>query len=354
MPDPTIPPEGGYAYPPGPPVQDPVRPLGRQGGAPIINPGFIAPDLGQSYLQPSGPPPITQPKRPGTAAPYPSSSRPGSAGPGGFSQQRPMSAVGYGPQPRIPSGVQATNRRYSAVIGAPGIIPPAGTYPTGPPRPFTSMGDAQGRRPTPAGRQPYPLTDGYGSPLNGPGYPGGFNGEPVPHIRTPNPSQMHGNRPPPAGAVGGADIGFEAPPLRPKPAKPPAQSTAGGAQGPHGKPMKRLSGMLGGKQPGQMGPPSGAQGGPPPRPSQTPPSGAQGSPPLRPSQGPPTPPANFSHNQATIPPQPSGQAPKPQSTPLPKPPTKGPKTFDEMGVGPHTQKDQDCVCYPHFALFRII
>src|SRR5205085_1698096 len=124
-----------------------VRPLGRQGGAPLVNPGFIAPDFAQSYLQPVGPPSITQPKRPGTTVPYPTS-RPESAGPGGPPQPRPMSAVGYGPQPRIPSGVQATNRRYSAVLGAPGVIPPAGTYPTGPPRPFTSMGDAQGRRPT--------------------------------------------------------------------------------------------------------------------------------------------------------------------------------------------------------------
>ncbi|KAG0132890.1 hypothetical protein HOY82DRAFT_605322 [Tuber indicum] len=313
MPDPTIPPGGNYNYPPGPPpMQEPPRPLVRQGTMPNVNTSFIAPDLGQSYLNPGNGPlsAVQPPVRPGTAVPYPV--RPGSAGSGALPHARPMSAVGY-------------------AIGGPGAILPAGTYPGGPPRPFTAM-DNQGRRPPPGGRQqqPYPTVDEYPSPQGrqGSGYPGGFNGEPVPHINTPKPSQMHGNQgiKPPGTPI---DIGFEAPAPRPKPAKSPAPSTMGG-------PNRRNSGAAGDRRPGSSLGPHGQHR--PPN-QQGPPNKAHGSPQLGPTPGPPSPPINPS---LTPRPPPSSATPKPQSAPLPKPPGKGPKTFEEMGV-PQQTKEQDCV-----------
>ncbi|RPA98827.1 HCP-like protein [Choiromyces venosus 120613-1] len=313
MPDPTIPPGNNYSYPTGsPPVQEPLRPSVRPGTMPNVNTSFIAPDLGQSYMDPGNGSlsAVQPPRRPGTTAPYPV--RPGSPGSGVPPHARPMSAVGY-------------------AMGGQGMIPPAGIYPGGPPRPFTAM-DNQGRRP-PGGRQqpPYPGPDEYSSPQGrqGPGYPGGFNGESVPHINTPKPSQMHGNQgiKPPGTPI---DIGFEAPAPRPKPAKSPAPSTMGG---PHNK---RISSSSGDKRPGSSLSPHGQQW---PVNQQGPPNKGQGSPPLGPTPRSPSPPVNPSQ---TPKPPPSSATPKPQSTPLPKPPGKGPKTFEEMGV-PQQTKDQDCV-----------
>ena len=212
------------------------------------------------------------------------------------------------------------------------MIPPAGTYPGGPPRPFTAM-DNQGRRP-PGGRQqqPYPSVDEYSLPegRQGPVHPGGFNGGPIPHINTPKPSQTHGNQgiKPPGTPI---DIGFEAPAPRPKPAKSPAPSAMGGPGG-------RNSGVVD-KRPGSsLGPYSQQR---PPN-QQGPPNKAHGSPPFGPTPGPPSPPVNPSQTPR---PPPSSATPKPQSTPLPKPPGKGPKTFEEMGV-PQQTKEQDCVSIP--------
>lgn len=330
MPDPANP-GGNYDYRPSPlpaqhpqhPQHPPQHPL-RQGTMPNINPGFMSPDVA-AHLQPYGPQSAIQPQRPGSTAPYPI--RPGSAGPGSHQPHRPSSAAGFGPLPRLAFGMSRTNRFNSIVMGGspPGMIPPAGTYPTGPTRPFTSMSQ---RRSSGAGRPP------YGPPqhppnLNGPdgaGYPGGYNGEAVPRIHTPKPPQQGGSFP--------LDIGFEAPDPRPKPSKtappsgpiaaPPggsgrpgtAQGRPGTAQGPQGPIIKK--------------PLPGTQRG-----------GGQGSPELfSPTNGPSSPPRAAVQVARPV----SAEAPpKPASTPLPKPPGKGPKTFEEMGVPPGPKNEQDCV-----------
>lgn len=203
-----------------------------------------------------------------------------------------------------------------------GVIPPAGTYPTSQPRPFTSMGDAgPGRRPSGTGRQAFGSSQGYPSHLNGPdstGYPGGFNSEIVPRIQTPKPPLQ--DKPSPL------DIGFEAPDPRPKSSKtaPPGGAIAappstsgrpGTAQGSHGSLTKKLPGPQHGStqgNPGFFNLPDGPS-----------------SPPQTPVQVP---------RPAT-----TETPPKPASTPLPKPPGKGPKTFEEMGVPPGPKNEQDCV-----------
>lgn len=208
--------------------------------------------------------------------------------------------------------------------GPPGMIPPAGTYPAPSPRPFNSMGDtvpAPGRRPSGAGRQPYGPPHGYPPHVNGPegpGYPGGFNGDTVPRIHTPKPPQTGKSAP--------LDIGFEAPEPRPKPSKtaPPAGSIAPPPSG-SGRP-----GTSQGSQGGAGKKPQGSQYG-----------SGQGSPDFfRPSNGPPTPPVNTA--QAPRPPT-AETVSKPTSTPLPKPPGKGPKTFEDMGVPQAPKQEQDCV-----------
>lgn len=324
MPDPAIP-GGNYNYGPGPlPTQHPPRPL-RQGTMPNVNTGFMMPDM-TSHLQPFGPQSAIQPQRPGSAAPYPV--RPGSAGPGSHQPHRPSSAAAFGPLPRPISGVPRTNRPYSIAMGGgppPGAILPAGTYPTGPPRPFTSMGDVgPGRRSSGAGRQPYGQPLGYPSQPNGPdgpGYPGGFNGDTVPRIHTPKPPQQ--------GKPSPLDIGFEAPDPRPKTSK-----TA-----PPGGPIAAPPSGLGrpGTAQGSQGPVSKK----PPGPQY---GGSQGSlENFNSTNGPSSPPQTAT--QAPRPPT-AEAPPKPVSTPLPKPPGKGPKTFEEMGVPPGPKNEQDCVSIP--------
>lgn len=336
MPDPANP-GGNYNYRPGPlPAQQPPRSYpARQGTMPNISTGFMAPDIA-GHLQPFGPHSAIQPQRPGSAAPYPI--RPGSAGLGSHQPHRPSSAAGFGPLPRQNFGMPRTNRSHSIAMGggSPGILP-AGTYPTGAPRPFASMSDASpGRRPSGAGRQPYGPPQGHPPHSNGPdgaGYPGGFNGETAPRTHTPKPGQQV------------LDIGFEAPDPRPKPSKtaPPAGPIAPPPSDP------RRPGTAQGRPGTGQGRPNTAQG--PHQGSQGPiikkplpgtqHGGGQGSPEIfGPTNGPSSPPRTAAQVARPI----SVEAPpKPASTPLPKPPGKGPKTFEEMGVPQGPKNEQDCV-----------
>lgn len=329
MPDPG----GNYNYRPGPlPAQHPPRthPL-RQGTMPNVNTGFIAPGLA-GHLQPFGPQSAIQPQRPGSAAPYPI--RPGSAGLGSHQPHRPSSAAGFGPLPRPIFGIPRANRSHSiAMGGGPPGIPPAGTYLTGPPRPFTSMNDSNtGRRPSGAGRQGYGPPPGHPPSSNGPdgaGYPGGYTGEAAPRVNTPKPHQH------------ALDIGFEAPDPRPKPSKtaPPSGSIApppggpprpGTAQGRPGTGQGRPNTAQGPQSPIVKKPLPGTQHG-----------GGQGSSEFfGQTNGPSSPPRAATQAARPV----SAEAPpKPASTPLPKPPGKGPKTFEEMGVPQGPKNEQDCV-----------
>ncbi|KAH0609315.1 uncharacterized protein H6S33_012801 [Morchella sextelata] len=296
MPDPTIP-GGNYNYNSGPPPGQ--RPT-RQATMPNINPGFISPEIA-SHLQPFGVPQSPAQARPGSAAPYPLS------GPG----------PGPGPHPRGPGAF---------VMGGgppPGMIPPAGTYPAGPPRPFTAMSDSSpSRRPSGAGGQPYGPPQQQGYPPHSPeaGYPGGFNGETVPRIHTPKPPGL------PSGPAP-VNIGFEAP-ERPKPSKTAPPS------GPIAPPPSTTS---------NSGRPGTSQGSAPPRQQQQ-----QQQQPMAPQHGggqaghelfdgPPTP-TNKTQRPTT-----AESTPKPVSAPLPKPPGKGPKTFEDMGVPQAPKQDGDCI-----------
>lgn len=211
----------------------------------------------------------------------------------------------------------------------PGMIPPAGTYPAGPPRPFTAMSDSSpSRRPSGAGGQPYgPPPQQQGYPPHSPeaGYPGGFNGETVPRIHTPKPPGL------PSGPAP-VNIGFEAP-ERPKPSKTAPPS------GPIAPPPSNNA------NPGRPGT---SQGPAPPRQQQQ-----QQQQPMAPQHGggqaghelfdgPPTP-TNKTQRPTT-----AESAPKPVSAPLPKPPGKGPKTFEDMGVPQAPKQDGDCVSAHYF------
>ncbi|KAH8146051.1 uncharacterized protein LAJ45_09973 [Morchella importuna] len=208
----------------------------------------------------------------------------------------------------------------------PGMIPPAGTYPAGPPRPFTAMSDSSpSRRPSGAGGQPYgPPPQQQGYPPHSPeaGYPGGFNGETVPRIHTPKPPGL------PSGPAP-VNIGFEAP-ERPKPSKTAPPS------GPIAPPPSNNA------NPGRPGT---SQGPAPPRQQQ---QQQQQQQPMAPQHGggqaghelfdgPPTP-TNKTQRPTT-----AESAPKPVSAPLPKPPGKGPKTFEDMGVPQAPKQDGDCI-----------
>ncbi|KAL7268856.1 hypothetical protein RUND412_008502 [Rhizina undulata] len=281
MPDPSIP-SGNFNYPSGPlHPQEPPRQM-RFGTPQSVNPNFINTDIpGQTYS------PVVQPLRPGTTVPYPT--RPSSSGgmAPGIPPHRPNSAVsyGYGHPPRPLPGTPRTNRSSS---GGPGMIIPAGTYPTGP----------AGRQPGgPPGRQPYP-GQGFppGTPPPGGMYPG--YDDAVPTIKQPKP---------PHGKPGPIDVGFEGP--RHKPGLPP------GGLGPKKQGLPSSPRMA-----------TPAQALPPQKPS---------TPPVNPAQTPKPPPAPIS----------PGPAPSPAPSPAPKhqgPPGKGPKTFEEMGV-PQQPKDQECV-----------
>jgi len=276
-----------YNYASGPPphAQNQRQPP-RNNTMPPINTDFIRQD---QYGQPYGPQSAIQPPRPGTAVPYPA--RPGSSSglAPGHAPMRPSSATGYGP----------------------GIIPPAGTYPAGPPRTSSAMSTMSGppapgrgragygpSGPPPSGRQPYP------GPQGPHGIPPMQSAPPETHYPPPQ------NRPPPV-----ADIGFEAPLPRPQPPKSPA-------------PSKASSGGPGRRPPSSHGSTY----------SQTQPSPSQ-----RPV-GLPASPSPVQHQQTMPPPQ-AAPTPKP-TTPAPaaapKPPGKGPKTFEEMGV-PQQAKEQECV-----------
>ncbi|KAL0637812.1 hypothetical protein Q9L58_003202 [Maublancomyces gigas] len=220
-----------------------------------------------------------------------------------------------------------------AMGGGPPGIPPAGTYLTGPPRPFTSMSDSNtGRRPSGAGRQGYGPPPGHPPSSNGPdgaGYPGGYTGEAAPRVNTPKPHQH------------ALDIGFEAPDPRPKPSKtaPPSGPIApppggpprpGTAQGRPGTGQGRPNTAQGPQSPIIKKPLPGTQHG-----------GGQGSSEFfGQTNGPSSPPRAATQAARPV----SAEAPpKPASTPLPKPPGKGPKTFEEMGVPQGPKNEQDCV-----------
>jgi hypothetical protein len=292
MPDPVIPPAGQYF----PPRGNSIQPL---------NTNFIrtddVPPHGMSYGAQSA----MIPPRPGTAGtplPYPPGGRPGSSNglnTGNYGPMRPSSAAGYGPQPqpRPISGGRLANRPSSIAAGGPGMIPPAGTYPAGPPpRAGTAMGSLG------PGRMPHPGPQGY--PPNNSFKPDGQLG--------PGSGPDGKHRPPPV------DIGFVAPDIKPprSPApRPPPTGTMSSGQG----------GRLVGNGPQTPLSPSGKPG----LPNSPSPSGASWS----------------AQAQSTPQPEPA-PAPTPPPAPAKTPAvSKGPKTFEEMGV-PQQQKEQDCVCFP--------
>jgi hypothetical protein len=316
MPNPVIPPAGQYF----PPRGNSIQPL---------NTNFIrtddVPPHGMSYgAQSAMIPP--RPGTAGTALPYPPGGRPGSSNglnPGNYGPMRPSSAAGYGPQPqpRPFSGGRLANRPSSIAAGGPGMIPPAGTYPPGPPpRTNTAMGSLGGNLGPGGPNAGFQKPSGSGGPPPGPGrmpYPGP-QGHPPNNSFKPDgqfgPDGKH--RPPPV------DIGFVAPDVKP-PRSP----------GPRAPPSGTMSSGQGGRLPVGNGPQTPlSPSGKPTLPNSPSPSGAPWS-----AQAPSTP-------QSEPAPAPVAATPPPAPA---KPPTagKGPKTFEEMGV-PQQQKDQDCVCFP--------
>ncbi|KAA8909806.1 hypothetical protein FN846DRAFT_941588 [Sphaerosporella brunnea] len=199
--------------------------------------------------------------------------------------------------------------------GGPGTIPPAGTYPAGPPRAGTAMGalgnpgpNGSFRKPSGGppgpGRMPYPGPQGY--PPNNPVKPDGQYGAGSGPDGKP--------RPPPV------DIGFVAPDIKPprSPApRPPKSPISTGT----------MSSGQGGRLPlGSGGPATPMSPGPngkPGLPNSPAPGGAPWSAPPQPEPAP----------------APAPPAPAPIKSPAAG---KGPKTFEEMGV-PQQTKEQDCV-----------
>lgn len=361
-----MPEPGQYGYPNGPVApHDRVQHPPRQGSMPPINTNFIRTDDGM--MPPHGPMnmnPHNLPPRSGTAVPFHNGPRPGSSNglnPGHQAPMRPSSASGYGGPTRPPPGVQLTDRPFTANVN-PGMIPPAGTYPTGPmgpmgpPRnqgpPMMNGPGGPGRRPSgshPQGRPPFAGPGGPpmhpGSPGPGPhGYPNRL--PPGPQGRPPADGRP---RPPPV------DIGFEAP--KPKSPMPPRSPGGFMSPGPNGKPVGLPS------SPSPNGASWSAQNKPllpPPQQQGPPPMQQQAPPPMVQQQAPPP---KIQHQQ-----QPSkaskasdidDQVFSPQSqhssnsmiqdlppkpVAKPPPPGKGPKTFEDMGV-PQPPKEQDCVSF---------
>lgn len=330
MPDPLNPQPGQYNYPAQKRHQFPPR----QGSMASVNTNFIrtddAPPHDMSYgiesaigphdahphgIPPHGIPPAGTygtlqsailPPRSGSAIPYALNGRPGIPNVLGGPGPRPSSAAGYGSQPRPLSSAP-----FSTASGAPGVIPPAGTYP---PRAGTAMGSMGG--PGPSG--PFRKPSGHGPPPHGPGR------RPVPPPSSApdgygaGPESKH--RPP------SVAVGFEAPIANPPRSPRPPRSPGPGKQA--GQPGRRPVGgtntpSTGGKP--SSPPPGGSPWAPPPHQQQQRPSA---------SNAPHTEPSSF---------EPAPPPVKTQTAPVKAPLTgKGPKTFEEMGV-PQQTKEQDCV-----------